>query len=443
MHPLTLQQALEIAARQNPDVALARLDEQHAIEGIRVAQDPFRPKVYAGSGLAYTYGYPNSIDGNAPSLAEVKTDMALYNRPKSYEIAAAREIARGSALGAQSKADDVAYQAADLFLTASEMEHQSSTLETQLPSLQRVVDAAAAGVSEGTELPLDLKRSKVDLAVSQQEIESAKLDADYYEMTLAVVLGYPATDRVRPVDSELASILTPPSEDAAADTALRNNRELRQMQSNVLAKELDLRSYKAERLPQIDLVAQYALFAKYNYQQYFQKFQRNNAQLGASIRIPILIGSASHAFAAQTYTDLQKLRIQMDQTRNRILADTRRSYQQWKKAETLRDLRYTQLDLARESLSVLLAQNKEGRVSLRDVEEARLDEGNKWIAWYDAETQVARAKFAILRNTGNLLASVRAGQVVHRALELLCRNLKIRRGPPLLAPRLPSKLEIW
>ncbi len=47
--------------------------------------------------------------------------------------------------------------------------------------------------------------------------------------------------------------------------ALRNNRELRQMQSNVLAKELDLRSYKAARLPQVDLVAQYALFARYNY----------------------------------------------------------------------------------------------------------------------------------------------------------------------------------
>jgi hypothetical protein len=45
---------------------------------------------------------------------------------------------------------------------------------------------------------------------------------------------------------------------------------------------------------------------------------------------------------------------------------------------------------------------------LRDVEQARIDESNMWIALYDAETQVARAKFAILRQTGNLLASIHA-----------------------------------
>jgi outer membrane protein len=406
VHSLTLQQVLELAARQNPDVTLARLDQQRAEEGIKIALDPFRPKVYGGSGLAYTYGYPNSIEGNAPSLFEVRTDMALYNRPKSYEVAAARENARGSRFGAQAKVDDVAYQAADLFLTVSQFEHQSSTIASQLPSLQKVIDTTAAAVNEGSQLPVDLKRARVDLAMSQQQLEVANLDGDYYAMMLAIVLGYPATDRVKPVESDFASILTPPTEDVAADTAVRNNRELSQMQSNVLAKELEIRSFKAERLPKVNLVAQYALFAKYNYEQYFQKFQHNNFQLGASVTLPIFIGSAPRGYIEQAYTDLQKIRIQMDQTRNRILSETRRGYEQWKKAERIRDLAYLQLDLAREQLNVVLAQNNEGHALLSDVERARLEEGNKWIAWYDAETQVARAKFAILRETGTLLAAV-------------------------------------
>ncbi|MGH9621290.1 MAG: hypothetical protein ACRD45_16480, partial [Bryobacteraceae bacterium] len=45
VHALTLRQALDIASRQNPDVLLARLDQQHAEAGIRIANDPFRPKV--------------------------------------------------------------------------------------------------------------------------------------------------------------------------------------------------------------------------------------------------------------------------------------------------------------------------------------------------------------------------------------------------------------
>ncbi|MBV9034515.1 MAG: TolC family protein, partial [Acidobacteriaceae bacterium] len=318
VHSLTLRQALEVAARQNPDVVLARLDRQHAEYGIQVAQDPFRPKVYVGSGLAYTYGYPNSIEGNAPSLFQLRTDMAIFNRPKSYNVASAREIARGAELGTQAKAEEVAYQAADLFLRASQLEHQNETLNNQLPNLQRVVQTTAASVSEGAELPLELKRARVNLAMSEQRLNSNKLDSDYNEMMLAVALGYSANDRVKPVDSDLSDIAAPPSETEAADTAMRSNKDLRQMQANILAKAMDVRSFKAARLPQVDLVAQYAFFARYNYEQYFQKFQHNNFQLGASVAIPILIGSASNGLAQEAYTDMQKLRVQMDQTRNRI-----------------------------------------------------------------------------------------------------------------------------
>jgi outer membrane protein len=409
VRPLTLRQTLELAARQNPDVTLARLDEQRAEQGVKVAVDPFRPKIYGGSGVAATYGYPNSIDGSAPSLFQLKTDMSIYDRSKSYKVASAREAARGSQFAAQAKADEVAYQAADLFLTASRSAHEGQTITGQLPSLQRVVESMSAAVNEGAELPLELSRAKVNLAMSQERLSSAKLDQDYYEMLLAVVLGYPATDRIQPVDSDLGEMPTPPTEQEAADEALHNNRELKQMQSNVLAKEMDVRSYKAEKLPKVGLVAQYAYFLKSNYEGYFQKFQANNIQLGASITIPILTGSASAGMALQTYTDMQKIKVQMDQVHNRIVTDTRRSYELWQKAENIRNLSRMQLDLAREELTVLLAQNGEGRVLLSRVERARLEEGDRWMALYDAETQVTRAKLAILRQMGTLLSVIHGG----------------------------------
>ncbi len=407
-HSLTLQQTLELAARQNPDVTLARLDQQKAEEGIRVAQDPFHPKVTLGSGAAYTYGYPNTIEGSAPAIFQVTTVDSLFNRPKTYEVAAAKELAHGSEYASQAKTDEVAYQAADLFLTTSQLEHAGETLTTQIPSLQKVVDTISAAVLEGSELPLELKRAKVNLASSQEQLSSARLDQDYYEMILAVVVGFPATDRVKPVDSDVTAELAPASETEAVDLALRNNRQLRQMQSNILAKEMDLRSYKAARLPQVDLVAQYALFAKYTYQQYFpsNRFQRNNFQLGAAVSVPLLVGSGRQGFLGQAFTDMQKLRLQTDQLRNRILTDTRRSYEQWQKAQSLRDLARMKLDLGREDLTVKLAQNAEGRMPLRQLEQARIEESTLWMQLYDSETQVTRAKLAILRQTGTLMAAV-------------------------------------
>src|SRR5271170_3210764 len=91
VHPLTLRQAVDIALKENPDLVLARLDEQKAQAAIRVAKDPFVPKVYAGSGAAKVWGYPSSIEGSAPSIIQARTDMALFNRPKTYELARVRE----------------------------------------------------------------------------------------------------------------------------------------------------------------------------------------------------------------------------------------------------------------------------------------------------------------------------------------------------------------
>jgi outer membrane protein TolC len=426
VHPLTLEQALQLAAKQNPDITIARLDQERAEAGVVVAGDPFRPKVYLGSGDAYIYGYPNTIEGSAPSLFQLQTNMSIFNRPKTYALLAARETARGSQSGAKAKGEEVAYQAADLFLTVSQLVHQSEIISNELPGLSKLTEAVTAAVDEGSELPLELKSAQVNEQMSKQQLEAANLDLDYYEMMLAVVVGYPATDRVKPVDSDFPLIVTPPSEDAAADIAMSNNQELRQMKSNVLARQMDLRSFKAERLPEVDLVAQYAYFLKENYIQYFPsgKFQANNAELGASVRIPILIGPAAKGYAAQAVIDMQKIRIQMDQTRNRILADTRRSYEQWKKAETILSLAKLRLDYGRERVSVLLAQNSEGRTPLREVEQARIDESNLWIALYDAQTQVARAKFAILRQTGDLLASVNIGANGHHESSLPPGNQK-------------------
>ena len=409
VHPMTLPQALDLASRQNPDIELARLDQQHAEQGILVAKDPFRPKIYGGSGLAYTYGYPNTIQGDAPSIFEAKTDMAVYNRPKMFELAAAKETARGAQLGAQSKSDEVAYRIASVYLDAQQAEHSAQTLLTELPSLQKVIDVMQAQIREGTELPLEAKRSKLTLAEYSQRLDAARLDADYLEMMLAVGVGFPSNDRIKPVDAQLPAMEPPQSEEQAAEMAIRNNRELRQMQSNVLAKELELQSYRAARYPQVNLVAQYALFAKYTYDQYFSssKFQRNNGQLGASITIPLWLGPASQGLAAQATTDMQKLRIQMNQVRDRVTTDSRRSYQQWKKAQEIRDVARMQLDVAREDLSVRLAQNGEGRLPMSSVEQARVEESNRWLSLFEAETQVTRSELAIFRQMGTLMMTLR------------------------------------
>ena len=62
-------------------MVLARLDQQRARAQVTIAKDAFVPKLFAGSGAAYTNGFPMSIDGNAPAVWIVRaSDNALELR---------------------------------------------------------------------------------------------------------------------------------------------------------------------------------------------------------------------------------------------------------------------------------------------------------------------------------------------------------------------------
>jgi outer membrane protein len=407
VHPVTLRQAVELALKENPDLALARLDQFKAEAAIRAAKDPFAPKVYAGSGLAKVFGYPTSIEGAAPSIIQTRTDMALYNRPKTYELARVRETARGAEIDTQAKSDQVVYQTATLFLDAQQMARSKQSLELEVDSLQRVTTAIGVQVEEGRQLPIENKRAAVDLARASQRLSALNGDLDYSEASLAVVLGYQATDRVQPVAEERATFETPETEQAAVEQALQNSNEIRKIESQLTAKGFEVKEAEASRLPVVDLVAQYALFAKSNYENYFTRFQRNNGEAGVSIQVPLLTGSASKALASQAQTDILELRTQMGQVRNRIELDTQKSYQELQKALAAQEVARLDLDYTRDQLSVLLAQLGEGRATQQQIDNARLAEQEKWITFYDAQHAVEGARLDLLRQIGTLQAALK------------------------------------
>lgn len=407
VHPLTLRQAIDLAAQQNPDVALARLDEQKAQAAVRIAQDPFTPKVWAGSGLAKTFGYPSSIEGAAPSIVQTRTDMALFNRPKTWDLARTRENARGAGIATEAKGDEVVYQTASLFLDADQMAKSLGSLNPEVESLARVSDAVKLRVEEGRELPIANTRASVDLARARQRLDALKDDLDYAEASLAVVLGFPPADRVQPVQTDPVRLDVPETEPAAVELALQNNKDVKRLESQLQAKGLEIKSYQAARLPVVDVVAQYALFAKSNYDQFFTHFQRNNAELGAAISIPVLVGSASKGYVTQAQTDALELRAQINQTRSRIDLDVQKSYHEMQKAAESHDVARLDLDYAREQVSVLLAQMEEGRATQQSVDDARMGEQEKWIAFYDTQHALEKARLEVLRQTGTLAAALR------------------------------------
>src|SRR6185437_9313393 len=117
-HTLTLKQAVARALAQNPEVLMARLDEAKASLGVRVARSPFTPRLGVGSGVAYSNGFPLSIEGSAPAAFEAKGNAYLFNMPQHYAIQQAKETARGANIASGEKSDEIAYRVASLYIDA-------------------------------------------------------------------------------------------------------------------------------------------------------------------------------------------------------------------------------------------------------------------------------------------------------------------------------------
>jgi len=404
---MTLRQALDLALSQNPDLLLARLDQEKARSHVTILREPFVPKVYAGSGAAWSTGFPNSIDGAAPSIVQARTVMTLFNRPQSYLAAQADEGVRGAAIQAAQRQQEVIYRVASLFLDAEQAARSLEAAQRQAESLVRVRELTGQRVSEGRELPIESKRANVAVLRANQHVDALSLDLIDAQTALALALGMNPDDRVSAATEERAPVGVPVSEEESIESALENSNELKNLESNMQSKTLEIKSYKAEWLPKVNLVAQYSLFAKYNYQDYFARFQRNNAQLGASIEIPLLMGRAPSAQASQAEAEVAKLRIEVSRTRARITSDLRRAYQDLKRAESTREVARADLDLAREELTIDLAQMDEGRLPLAKVEEARATENEKWLAYYEAQHAADVARLNVLRQTGTLETALR------------------------------------
>lgn len=408
VHTLTLSQAVQLALQQNPDLALARLEERKAQQEVQLMRAPFTPTLVAGSGLAWSSGFPMSIEGATPSVFQARALADVFNRPQSYRVAAARENQRGAALDTQARQEQVALRVAELFLEAERAGRALTMVRRQVESLERVGEIIEWRVRQGRELPVEAKRAALALARARHRALSLEHQRRNLEGDLALVLGLEAADPIRLIEEERRPPALPETAEAAVELALSRSRELRALQSRLLAKGLEVRAERAARLPRLELVAQYGLLARFNnYEEFFRKFERHNGQLGISFQIPLFTGATVEARAGRAEAEAAQLRLEIRAARERIAAQTRRLHQAAAEAEAAREVAWLDLEVAREQVSLLLAQVNEGRASLRELEEARFLESEKWIAFYEAGYALELARLGLLARIGELVAALR------------------------------------
>jgi outer membrane protein TolC len=224
---------------------------------------------------------------------------------------------------------------------------------------------------------------------------------DELEVFLRYQLGFSGTQPIEvtpedlPGEAELAG-------DNLVAAALTNNTGLRLAESDVRAKEFRLKGEKRGYFPTLELVSIYSVLAKYNnYSLYFNHFQRNNYNAGIDMRVPIFSAQVK-ANVGLAQVNLDAAKASLTSKRTELTADVRQKTRRVREMDAAKEVARLELQLAQQNVTVLQAQFGEGKLNLKDVEKARLDENDKWMAYLDANFQKQQAQLDLLKTAGQL-----------------------------------------
>jgi outer membrane protein TolC len=126
-----------------------------------------------------------------------------------------------------------------------------------------------------------------------------------------------------------------------------------------------------------------------------------------ALSVPVFTGKAVSSRVARASIGEREARLQLEARQSGIELETYRLYAQSQQAQSAQTLARLELDFARESLSVALAQFEEGRTAIDALERARIEEAQAWDRYYDAKHALERAQLNLLRRTGDLITALR------------------------------------
>lgn len=399
--PLTLKRVVALAVQNSRELALARIQYAVAKDSARFDRAAFLPNLYTGSGAAYTYGFPQTPSGGAPSVFNLAYEQAFFNRPLRGAVRAAEERAEGQRLGYEQTRDAVILHAASAFLELAKVRRSLDLLRTERESAQKVLEVTRERAGAGLELPIEITKAELTQARIEQRVIGLEGREEDLEEELRNLTGLPSDRRIE-LSSEEWAPGPEPSAAEMVEQALANNPSLKIAERERLARQHILNGERGRYWPSIDIVGQYSLFSKVNnFEQFFRNFQRNNVNVGVAVRIPIFSSRASAAVALAR-SQLQEAEVDVGNRRAALASEVREKARRSRELDAAREVARLELKLAQQDLGIVQAKFGQGRANLAELEQARLDESEKWLAFLDAEFDRQRAGLELLKTTGQL-----------------------------------------
>jgi outer membrane protein, heavy metal efflux system len=318
--PITLQQALELAARQNLDLMAARQRRAFALAGIRAAKQIPNPTVdfeatrdAPHESLLFTQ--PLELGGKRGRRVDVAKQEQTLTEVEIVTIE--RQLRRA---------------VREAYFSVAAMAAETSRRERVLQLAQRLFDIAQQRFQAGDIAQLEVNQAQLEVARADVDLRVARQQQTVSRERLSALLNEAPDTPWKGLTPLEAASPAPPLTDLVA-RAYQSNAELTHLNQELRIEQAREKLLRAERVPDLNVIVGAVFNAAPNFQVGHHE--------GFSMNLPIFSrnqGELQQSSAQQRFLELQTAAV-----RRSVAGDVQAAYYEW-------DARRAEVDLYRNTL---------------------------------------------------------------------------------------------
>jgi outer membrane protein TolC len=354
---LTLQDAVKLSLKQNPEVILANLNVDTSVQDKKLARSALLPQVGVGVSDKLTRanvetafgqripGFPQHIGPFYTLETGVSGSVPLFDLTLWRRYQSSKEDVSGSQAGEKTTREQATLLVVSQYLGAQRAAADVKAAQSRVDLAQALYNQAADLLKAGAGTRIDSLRADVELKNESQRLIQAKTQSDTALYALQRLLGIEATHTIVLAD-DLQFFDTPEFDSSQSlQLAYSKRPEMQELQSRQKAVSLDRKAAAAERLPSVHVNGGWSeegltpnrMIPVYQY--------------GVSLQVPIFTGGRIAAEETKADIELKKLGQQEIDLRNRISVEVKTAAAQLESARNEVQVANAALALANEEVT--------------------------------------------------------------------------------------------
>lgn len=379
---LTLEDAVDIALKNNFDILVARNDADIAKLNNTKGNAGMLPtinlngsatsaynNVYQKTSGGTIYKYPEQFATVLGANAELS--WTLYDGGKMFVTK--KKLEAMQALGEiqfNAKVLEVTY---NIVAAYYDIIRQKQTLESLNEIIaynkQRVV-IAETSFKSGLIAKTDLLQAKIDLNVATEDAINQQYTISESQKTLNFLLGKPSTDAFAVTDSIPFSASIPDKNELILKLA-SSNADILEMQKQIDVANLALKEMQKGNMPIVTMTGGYYL-SRTQYSQASTLLSRlNGPEVGGTLSIPLYTGGENKRKIAVAKTELITAQYNLENAKQQVRMDLENAYTDYENQKELLRIERDNNLLAKENMEICLHRLKLGETTSLEVHQAQ------------------------------------------------------------------------